>query len=135
MPVYKWQRRTTEHFGLVWFPIVRFELETRQGRFRPLALQIDSGAVVSLLRRSSADLLGVSLESGKRIELTSVGDTKTGAYVHNVRTRFNESFTRDVRFAIAETEDVPNLLGRLDVFDFLRIVFDPVNHETQVTSS
>ncbi len=118
---------------MVWFPIAELELETSNGQFRPLALQIDSGAVVSLLRRSSADLLGVRLESGKRIELASVGDGKTGAYVHHVRTRFNEDFTRDVRFAIAETEDVPNLLGRLDVFDVLRIVFDPLNRETQVT--
>jgi hypothetical protein len=54
--------------------------------------------------------------------------------VHTIQTRVDEKVIRNVRFAIAEREEVPNLLGRLDVFDFLRIVFDPVNHETQVTS-
>ncbi|MFH1110579.1 MAG: DUF5677 domain-containing protein [Planctomycetota bacterium] len=132
MPVYKWQRRPTTHFGEVWFPIAQVELQTSQGRSRGFALQIDSGAVVSLLRRSTADLLGITLESGRRIALTSVGNATTGAYVHAIRTRFNEGLACDVRFAIADTEEVPNLLGRLDVFDSLQVYFDATLQVTTV---
>lgn len=82
-----------------------------------------------------ADLLGLHLETGRRIELTSIGGDSTVVYVHTIQTRMDENFMRNVRFAIAEREDVPNLLGRLDVFDFLRIVFDPVRHESQITSA
>lgn len=124
MPVYKWQRRPTKHFGPVWFPIARLDLEAKNGQFHPIALQIDSGAVVSLLRNSMADLLAVPLESGQKIDLTSVGGASSMAYVHTIRTRFDEHLIGNVRFAIAESEQVPNLLGRLDVFDNLQIGFD-----------
>jgi len=134
MPVYDWQLRPTRHFGQVWVPIAELELFGSNGKPQYVAMQIDTGAVVSLLRKSMADLLAIPLESGRLIEVIGIGGTPTIAYVHSVRARFNESFTLDLRFAIADTENVPNLLGRLDVFDSLRIVFDPVNHETQVTS-
>jgi len=124
MPVYKWQRRPTKHFGPVWFPIARLDLEATSGQFHRIALQIDSGAVVSLLRNSMAVLLAVPLESGQKIDLTSVGGASTKAYVHTIRTQFDERLIGNVRFAIAESEQVPNLLGRLDVFDNLQIDFD-----------
>lgn len=132
---HKWRRRPSKHFGEVWVPFVRMGLQSAYGRWRSVTLQVDSGAIVSLLKRSVADLLGLRLEAGRRIELTSIGGHSTVVYVHTIQTRIDENFIRNVRFAIAEREDVPNLLGRLDVFDFLRIVFDPMNHETQVTST
>lgn len=131
---HRWRRRPSKHFGEVWVPFVRIGLLSANGRWRSVTLQLDSGAIVSLLRRSVADLLGLRLEAGRRIDLSSIGGASTIVYVHTIQTRVDAKVIRNVRFAIAEREDVPNLLGRLDVFDYLRIVFDPVNHETQVTS-
>lgn len=73
MAVHNWRRLPTKHFGEVWVPFALIELQRADERFQALALQIDSGAVVSLLRRSAADLLGLELEAGRRIEMTSVG--------------------------------------------------------------
>lgn len=73
MPVHKWRRRPSRHFGDVWVPFAQIEIQRADGMFQALALQIDSGAVVSLLRRSMADLLGLDFESGRRIEVSSVG--------------------------------------------------------------
>jgi hypothetical protein len=124
MPVFKWQRRATVHFGEAWVPFAQVDVRDSTGRFRSFSLQIDSGAVVSLLRRSTGDLLGVQTTNGRRIELGSVGGRTTVAHVHALPTRFSETMVFPVEYAIAETESVPNLLGRRGVFDNLQIDFD-----------
>ena len=77
MPVWKWRRRPTRNFGDVWVPFAHIEIQTAEGRFQSFALQVDSGAMVSLLRRSVADLLGIQLEQGREIQLSGV----VGAHV------------------------------------------------------
>lgn len=79
---------------------------------------------MSLLRRSAGDLLGVQTANGRRIELGSVGGGTTVAHVHTLPTRFSETLVFPVEYAIAESESVPNLLGRRGVFDNLQIDFD-----------
>ena len=64
--------------------------------------------------------------------MTSVGEAKTTAYVHELTTRFGDDIELEVPFAIATTEAVPNLLGRLGVFDELQIDFDPSLLETSL---
>ena len=89
MPVYKWLERPTKYFGTVLVPFARVELRRTDGVFQPMALQIDSGAVISTLRRSSAKLLGLALESGRPVDLKSVGGSVTPAFVHEITTRFD----------------------------------------------
>lgn len=134
MPVYSWRRRPTKHFGDVWVPYAEVEIQQTDGNFQAFALQIDSGAVVSLLRRSVADVLGVDLESGRRIELGSVGGGRTNAYVHEIRSRFGDGVEITVPYAIAEIENVPNLLGRCAVFDELQVDFDASLEETRIAA-
>jgi hypothetical protein len=132
MAVYKWQRRQTRHFGEVSVPLAEIDLQGRSGDFHSFALQIDSGAVVSLLRRSVGDLLGLNLTAGRKVDLVSVGGASTIAYVHNLQTRFDGSLTLGVPYAIADSETVPNLLGRLGVFDRLQASFDPSLSQTVI---
>lgn len=133
MPVHKWRRMPTQFFGEVLVPFAQVELRKTDGTFQAIILQIDSGAIVSLLSKSVAELLGLELEKGKRVELGSVGGQRTTAFVHVVHARFDEGIHYPVRFAFATKEDVPNLLGRLDVFDTLQISFDATLAETRVT--
>lgn len=134
MPVYDWRRRRTEYFGEVSIPFARIEIQTAGAQYQAFALQIDSGAVVSLLRRSAGELLGVDVESGRRVESSSIGAYPTAAYVHELVTRFDDSIVCPVPFAIAENEAVPNLLGRLGVFDKLQVDFDASLAETRISA-
>lgn len=95
-------------------------------------MQIDTGAVVSLLRQSAVDLLGVSLDAGRRIVLGSVTDGTIVAYVHELTIRFGSTAPIIAPFAIAETDDVPNLLGRLGILERFKFVFDPTQRRTEV---
>lgn len=51
-----------------------------------------------------------------------------------MRTRFDDGIVLDIPFAIADTETVPNLLGRFGVFENLQIDFDASLQETRVTA-
>lgn len=125
MPVFDWRLRPTKHFGEVWVPFAQISILGPDGRSQAFAVQIDSGATVSLLRRSVADLLGIDLESGRRIDLTGVGGSRMTAYVHVLETRLDDEWPLfPIPFAIADIETVPNLLGRLGVFDKLQVDFD-----------
>lgn len=132
MPAFKWQRRPTKHFGEVAVPIADVELQGIDGRFRAFSLQVDSGAVVSLLRRSVGELLGINVAEGREITLSSVGGASTGAFVHSLAARFSETMVGPVEFAIADNETVPNLLGRRGVFDQLQVDFDSTLEATTV---
>lgn len=56
MSIHKWRRLPTKYFGEVWVPFAHIQLEDSTGKLHALSLQIDSGAVVSLLSRSVAKL-------------------------------------------------------------------------------
>jgi hypothetical protein len=132
MPAFEWQRRPTTNFGETWVPFAQIDLQDAAGRFRAVSLQIDSGAVISLLRRSVGDLLGLAIPSGRKVSLTNVGGGTTTAYVHILRTRISEAMVMPIEFAIAEIEQVPNLLGRRDVFDNLQLNFDATLQNTVI---
>jgi len=132
MPIYPWQRRPTESFGEVWVSIAELQVQGRAGRWHTLAVQIDSGAVISLLRRSYADLFGVRLESGTRVALHSVAGGQATAFVHEFPVRFGNELTMTVPVAIADRETVPTLLGRLGVFEHLHIAFDGAKRHTSI---
>lgn len=97
-------------------------------------MRVDSGAVISLLCRSVADLLGVSLESGQHVVMTGIGQKQNDLYVHKLTARIGDSPELSARFAVSPSEDVPNLLGRLDFFDRFQVDFDPSLEETRFTA-
>jgi hypothetical protein len=134
MPEFSWRRRPTKYFGDVWVPYAEIELLGSSGQFHSFAVQVDSGAVVSLLRRSVAELLGIRLESGRKIDLTSVGGAQTFAYIHEIKTRFEADDEFPAPFAFAEVETVPNLLGRHGFFDRMQVDFDATLEQTRLSA-
>lgn len=135
MSTYKWRRQPTKYFGDTWVPYVEIHLQRHDGGFEALSIQADTGAVISLLRRSVADLLGLDFARGREVELGAVGGMPVKARVHEIQTRFGtDSRILPGPFAIAESEQVPNLLGRRAFVDAFQFHFDPTLEETRVTA-
>ena len=130
MSVHKWWLRPHAVFGQVPVAMAQLTLLDTTRRGHHIFFQIDSGAVVSLLSRSCAELLGLRLEDGQKVELSTVGGRATLAYVHQIQTIFSEAIAYPVRYAISEREDVPSLLGRLDVIGTLQTDLDATLSET-----
>jgi hypothetical protein len=131
MPVFAWRIEPTRHFGEQPVPFASVAVQDQDKRWRTFSLVVDSGAVISLLCRSVADLLGVALETGRRVTLTGVGRGKNEVFVHELSARIGDWPERPTRFAISSSEDLPNLLGRLDVFDRCQVDFDVSMEETR----
>ena len=134
MAVFAWRRRTTRHFGDHWVPFAELHLKASNGRWRTFAVQVDSGAVVSVLARSAGDLLGVDLEAADSIELAGVGQSPRPYCVQRFPARIGDSAEFGLRVALAHREDTPNLLGRLDVLDRFQIDLDVSLEETRFTA-
>jgi hypothetical protein len=133
MSVFAWRRRATRHFGEQWVPFAELSLKSSAGRWRSFAVQVDSGAVISVLARSAADLLGIDLTKGEPIELAGIGGEARRYFVHALHARIGDLPEFAMRVAVADREDVPNLLGRLDVLDRFQIDLDASLEETRVT--
>lgn len=131
MVVFRWSLRRTKQFGDVWVPLAEVELEGPTGIRQAFALMVDSGAVITLLRRSVADLLGIDHQRGKAVSLGGVGGARTTARLHEINLRFRDELLQRAPVAIADDERVPNLLGRFGLFESLRIAFDG---ESKVTT-
>ena len=79
MACFEWVRQPTKWFGDVWAPVAEITLKGADAKAHKIALHIDTGAVITLLRRSVADLLGLDLTTGREITLGSVGGSTTTA--------------------------------------------------------
>ena len=83
---------------------------------------VDSGAAVSLFKRSFGELLGIDVEAGKPLEVSGIGHGAVKTYLHQVKLKISERVL-SVPAAFAATDGPPNLLGRQGLFDQLDVLF------------
>lgn len=131
MSAFAWQRRMTRHFGEQWIPFAELHIRSAEGRWRAFSVQVDTGAVITVLPRSAADLLGLSQKVGEPVDLAGVNAPTNPYSVHCVCARLGALPELTVRLAVADREDVPSLLGRLDFLDHFRIHLEPSVSETR----
>jgi len=69
------------------------------------------------------------LRRGGYSPIMGIGRVMMPAYVHNVKMRIGEKLL-NVSIAFADSDEVPRLLGRADVFKCFKITFDEANLQT-----
>lgn len=86
-------------------------------------MYVDSGADISLIPYSVGIALGFQLKAGEEIKrIGGVGGGKISVVIRKVKMSINaEEF--EARVAWCLSEEVPLILGRLDVFDKFDILF------------
>ena len=83
---------------------------------------MDSVADLSLFTRDDAELLGLKAKEGKFKPIIGVGRTLIPAYVHAVEMKIGDSSLK-VQTAFADSDEIPRLLGRRDIFPKFTIIF------------
>jgi hypothetical protein len=83
---------------------------------------LTAGADISFFRISDAELLGLSLTKGEYYPIMGVGKLLVPAYTHVVKMRIGDT-ELDVKAAFADSDEVPRLLGRTDIFTHFAITF------------
>ncbi len=117
---FKFAKESSSSLGIVYRPIAKVGLKDANGELFELSMLVDSGADITILSRRIGDIMGLYVEEGEeKVFRGIVGEMI--AYVHKIPLFINgkEVETR-VAFALSE---VPNLLGRLDIFKNFEISF------------
>src|SRR5262245_14734026 len=117
MASFPWEQvRTVHYFGSFWAPMVALSCRGPDGRARAISFVLDTGAVHSVMKFAVGQVLGIPFDKGTPFEIRGIGGAQTLARVHVIPVELDG---RDllIPFAIAEHNNVPNLLGRYGVID------------------
>ncbi len=88
------------------------------------SVYVDSGADVTLIPKSVGDILGLTIEKSDQItEVKGVGERGVPIIIKKLKLRIGEK-EFETRIAWALIEEVPLLLGRMDVFNLFDISFE-----------
>jgi len=112
----------SEIFGEVKIPVVKLFLRNAKGEIGVDAI-IDSGAVISVFPRSICDIIGTDFEEGEKVSIKTTTGEEIAIRVIIVNFKIAD-FTFKARVGFAEIEKIPYIVGRLDVFDELDILFE-----------
>ncbi|MGA2387061.1 MAG: hypothetical protein ABSG33_11080 [Candidatus Bathyarchaeia archaeon] len=107
---------------IIYRPKVTIFLYSTQKEWRGFKVYADSGADISLFTRGDAEFLGLSLNQGEYHPIIGVGRILIPAYVHAIKMKIGGTVL-DVKAAFADSDEVPRLLGRTDVFPHFKITF------------
>jgi hypothetical protein len=123
MTKYHYREEPSSITGTVFRPIADIVLEANENRIEA-ALYIDSGADVTMIPFRFGKALGFIQESGDEI-LEIKGVSGAGVpYLLKTATLILNGKRLPIRLAWALIEEVPLLLGRLDIFRNFKITFD-----------
>jgi len=109
--------------GTINRPTARVFLCSLKCEWYAFRVYVDSGADFSLFRKSDAKLIGLDLHKGDYHPMMGIGKTLIPAYTHKIKMKIEET-NLDVSVSFADSDEVPRLLGRTDIFKHFKITFD-----------
>ena len=115
--------------GIIHRPTARILLQSTKNEWYAFRVYIDSGADISLFTKTDAKLLGLNLYKGEYRPIIGIGKNLIPAYTHKIKMKIEET-TLNVHTSFADSDEVPRLLGRTDIFKHFKITFNEQNLET-----
>jgi len=115
--------------GIVHRPIAHVYLQSKNGAWFLFYPYVDSGADTSLFTKSDASLLKLNLYKGVYSPIVGISKVMLPAYVHKVKIKIGETIM-SASIAFADSDEVPRLLGRKDIFKRFKVTFDEANFQT-----
>lgn len=104
-------------------PIGDVQFKAKNDEWVEAHLYIDSGADISLIPFSLGKLLGFKIDEDKIQELRGIGEGVVSVVIKKVQIKIGE-YEMLIRVAWALIEEVTPLLGRLDIFNKFKTIFD-----------
>ena len=111
----------SEQFGTIWMPTATVEI-----KYQKLSLScemlVDTGAYLSMIPYQVGVELGLTISEDEILEAGGAGGASIPHVVKEVEIQIGD-YSIHARIGWALTDEVPLLLGRLDVFDEFDIEF------------
>lgn len=124
---FEYRKERSDLIGEIFRPVANLEFKsTKEDCWIEVEAYIDSGADITLVPFSFGKLLGFELGKDKIKELSGIGEGKISVIIKKIPLRLGD-IKLNIRVAWALIEEVPALLGRLDVFNKFKINFDEKN--------
>jgi len=117
---FRYRSEKSEIFGAVKRPVAKVYFKTDEGKWLPCFMYIDSGADFTLIPYRFGLMLGFEIKK-KVHEIYGVGGG-IPVILKPALMRINDAML-NVRMGWSLREDVPFILGRLDVFDKFNVQF------------
>ncbi|MFA4957034.1 MAG: retropepsin-like aspartic protease [Candidatus Methanoperedens sp.] len=118
---FSYRKENSKLIGVIYRPIAKVEFKSSMG-WVPELMYVDSGADITLIPKSLGDLLGFDIQTEEIHDVRGVGETAIPVILKNIEIKLGE-YVFNSRVAWALIEEVPPLLGRLDVFDQFDVNF------------
>lgn len=115
--------------GTIYRPTARIYLQSNKDEWFAFRVYIDSGADISLFTKSDAKILELNLYQGEYRPIVGIGKILIPAYTHKIKMKIEETII-NVNASFADSDEVPRLLGRTDIFKHFKITFNEQNLET-----
>lgn len=120
--VFQAPREPHPAFGTIWRPVIEITLRTGRYQIRTEAL-VDPGADITLLPKRLGDALHLTVHPKEPIrEVRGVGEGAVPIVIRKVHLGLGP-FRLSIRLGWVLIEEVPVLLGRLDLFDAFDITY------------
>ncbi len=117
---FPYSKEASKSLGFVHRPIAKIGLRDLDNKPFEISVVVDSGADISLFSKRIGDIIGINVEDGQERRFRGIAGELI-AYVHKIPMKIGDKeIDVTVAFALA---DVPNLLGRLDIFDTFDLNF------------
>lgn len=126
---FPYRREYSTLIGEIYRPTVIVYLQTKNKRWVGFTLYADSGADITLLPKSACKGLGYDWKAGESGYVGGITRGRIKVYVHEMNMKLGEEALK-AKIAFAQTENVPPLLGRTDVFDHFKVCYDNKQKET-----
>lgn len=110
-------------YGNVFEPEITMKIRDSKGQEFEVDFLLDSGAVVSTLPISYAQMLGKDIEDAKRIVLRGFGNQRSFGYMSEMNLVIKEELV-SIPVVFSEGEMSKKILGRNVFFDEYTITFD-----------
>ena len=123
--------------NLVQLPIVSVRINCNKVML-PLWGLLDSGADVTLLNASVAQVFDIDLKKGSLIRLTGVTEaTEFRGYLHPVSLEIKDVGSVDTMVVFTESEDYPNMtiLGRRGFFEHFIVKFEEYKKQVEIEAN
>lgn len=121
--VFDFKKEESGIFGKIARPVARLFLIGENKNEIPEIFYIDSGADITLIPRSLGELLGFTVKDSSEIqEIKGIGERGVPFVLKKLKIKFDNTIV-ETRIAWSLIEEVPPLLGRLDIFQLFNIIF------------
>lgn len=118
---FPFQKRHSEKYGYILKPLIPVSIIGPK-RGVEVFMLLDSGADISLIPYSVGETIGLEFDVSTRSEAQGIGEGSIPYLLGQVRIQI-ENFEIPARIGWALIEEVPFILGRLDVFKAFAIEF------------